>query len=111
MLKDLSASTHVSSHYSQLIEGVCDDLLEQADKKIDEIKNDSSRLRDASKVGHDSLNKAVVHQRMRTENALKKPQHAWFHSIDNSYNCFIPSLKTKEHYVKEQSVPQEIIHW
>jgi len=33
-----------------------------------------------------------------TENALKKPQHAWIRDIDNSYNIFVPSLTIKEHF-------------
>ena len=38
LLKDLSGSAMVSSNYGTLVEGLCDDLLENADKKIDEIK-------------------------------------------------------------------------
>lgn len=33
-----------------------------------------------------------------TENALKKPQHAWIKDIDNSYNVFVPKLTKKEHF-------------
>ena len=38
LLKDLSGSAMVSSNYGTLVEGLCDDLLENADKKIDEIR-------------------------------------------------------------------------
>ena len=38
LLKDLSGAPLASEYYQQLIEQVCDDLLEDADKKIDAIK-------------------------------------------------------------------------
>jgi len=28
---------------------------------------------------------------------IKKPQHAWWKDIDNSYNVFVPPLKDKPH--------------
>ena len=37
LLKDLSGSHEMSNFYSKIIEGTCDDLLEQVDKKIDTI--------------------------------------------------------------------------
>ena len=39
LLKDLSGSQLTSSHYVTLIEQVCDDLLEHADKQIDFVKS------------------------------------------------------------------------
>ena len=47
MLKDLSGSALVSSHYGTLVEGLCDDLLENADKKIDEIRQEGRRSKEA----------------------------------------------------------------
>ena len=35
LLKDLSSANTASTNYETLIEQVCDDLLEHADKKID----------------------------------------------------------------------------
>ena len=35
LLKDLCGSHQASNHYSGLLEGTCDDLLEAVDKKID----------------------------------------------------------------------------
>ena len=35
---------------------------------------------------------------MKTENALKKPQHAWIKDIDNSYNVFVPKITQKVHF-------------
>ena len=32
---------------------------------------------------------------MSTDNTMRKPQHAWWKSIDNSYNPFITNLKSK----------------
>lgn len=75
------------------MEQVCDDLLETADKQIDKIKQ----------VGNTKPNTVLAvdgtsQRRMHTENALKKPQHAWIRDIDNSYNVFVPSLTKKEHF-------------
>ena len=38
LLKDLSSSNTTSTNYEPLIEQVCDDLLESADKSIDQLK-------------------------------------------------------------------------
>ena len=45
---------------------------------------------------------------MRTENALKKPQHAWIRDIDNSYNVFVPALKEKVHYFNTPALPAKV---
>jgi len=38
---------------------------------------------------------------------MRKPQHAWWKSIDNSYHPFVTCLTTKPHGVAP--VPQEIL--
>jgi len=55
LLKDLTGMPSTSSYYQGCVEKVCDDLLETADKHIDEIDH------------------ARAERRMKTENALKKP--------------------------------------
>lgn len=95
MLKDLCGMPNASTHYQGCIEQVCDDLLETADKQIDNIKHHDSQIEVV--VGQ----RAGTERRMRTENALKKPQHAWVREIDNSYNAFVPLLTKKEHFWKK----------
>ena len=78
ILIDLSGLN--SQFYPQLIESVCDQLLEAADKKIDELN---------AQPGH--LIASIVTQepserKMLTNNNILKPQNAWIHMVDNSYN-------------------------
>ena len=86
MLKDLCGMQSASTHYQPCIEQVCDDLLETADKQIDLIK------RNDANIDVVTGQRAGGERRLRTENALKKPQHAWIRDIDNSYNGFVPCL-------------------
>lgn len=44
------------------------------------------------------IDQSRADKRMKTENALKKPQHAWIRDIDNSYNVFVPSFEQKKHW-------------
>ena len=67
LLRDLTGMPSASMHYTTCVEQVCDDLLETADKQIDQIKN-----RDRKAKGLDP-NAAANERRLRTENALKKP--------------------------------------
>ena len=85
-----------------MIESVCDDLLENADKKIDVIKQANSK----TKVTSVDIN--AIKNRVKTENSLRKPQHAWIQDIDNSYHQFIPVLKKKEHFVETAYLSAEI---
>ena len=57
LLRDLSGSTLVNDCYSKVIEGVCDDLLETADKKIDEIKTEASRAKHMARGGVNEMGK------------------------------------------------------
>ena len=56
----------------------------------------------------DGRNSGNNDRRVRTENALKKPQHAWIRDIDNSYNVFVPSFVKKEHFITTESLGPEI---
>ena len=56
----------------------------------------------------DGRNSSGHDRRMRTENALKKPQHAWIREIDNSYNVFIPTFTKKVHYITSEDLPASI---
>lgn len=38
---------------------------------------------------------------------MRKPQHAWWKEIDNSYDVFIPILKDKPHSI--EGIPLEIL--
>jgi len=38
---------------------------------------------------------------------MRKPQHAWWSEIDNSYHPFVPLIKSKPHGISP--IPQEII--
>lgn len=87
VLFDLSGLN--SQFYPLLIESVCDQLLEAADKKIDEL---------SAQPGHQTSG-IVTHEpserKLQTNNNILKPQNAWIHLVDNSYNCFIPVLTSK----------------
>ena len=45
--------------------------------------------------------------RMRTENTMRKPQHAWIRDIDNSYNNFVPCFTKKVHFIESADLPKE----
>ncbi len=86
-LRDLT-SLH-SSLYPQLIEKVCDKLLEDADKFLDDVVPSQPQI--------------IVREtdrKMMTNNNLLKPQHAWISLVDNSYQVFVPSLKTKPNSIE-----------
>ena len=65
LLKDLTGSASASTYYQGCIEKVCDDLLEVADKHIDQVAHSQAP---GVKIDH-----AKAERRMKTENALKKP--------------------------------------
>ena len=44
---------------------------------------------------------------MKVDNSMRKPQHAWWSQVDNTYNPFIPQIKSKPHAVAP--IPPEII--
>ena len=104
LVKDLTGSTAMSENYSTCIEQVCDDLLETADKQIDLIKG---RGRSSADVAMAVDGRNSDKRMPRTENALKKPQHAWNQLIDNSYNVFVPNFTKKEHYIGAESLSDE----
>lgn len=56
---------------------------------------------DGNKFGND--------KRVRTENALKKPQHAWIRDIDNSFNAFIPTFASKVNFIGTEPMPASIL--
>ena len=103
-LKDLSASHQNSNFYDKIIVGTCDDLLEQVDKKIDTITK--------HRADGEITNEQVVTQggrgMMKTENTMRKPQHAWIQSIDNSYNPFVPLVSIKHHSATTNEVHPRI---
>ena len=65
-------------------------MLETTDKKIDQIKRTQTQ--------NIAVDTVKAERRVRIENALKKPQHAWIRDIDNSYNVFVPRLTEKVNY-------------
>ena len=102
LLKDLSSSNTTSTNYEPLVEQVCDDLLESADKTIDQLKFKKDAVK-VVPVDHPQN----VSNRMRTENTMRKPQHAWIRDIDNSYNNFVPCFTKKVHFIESADLPKE----
>ena len=102
LLKDLSSSNTTSANYEPLIEQVCDDLLESADKTIDQLKFKKDAVK-VVPVDHPQN----LSNRMRTENTMRKPQHAWIRDIDNSYNNFVPCFTKKVHFIESADLPKE----
>ena len=51
----------------------------------------------------DTAQKVVVTESktMKTDNTMRKSQHAWWKSIDNSYHPFVPGLKEKPHGISD----------
>ena len=81
--------------------------MENADKQIDRVKSEG-KTQAAVAMAVDGRNSGNNDRRVRTENALKKPQHAWVRDIDNSYNVFVPSFDKKEHFITTESLGPEI---
>lgn len=82
--------------YSEYMMDITNDLLENADKTIDDQKRKKNKTQ-----------QKVVSQVPKTENTMRKPQHAWWKEIDNSYEVFIPILKDKPHAM--EGIPLEIL--
>ena len=83
LYKDLSGPS--STNFAPLVEQLCDDLLEDADTKIDQIK-------------------------LKPEQSSATPNgaEAFSQGVDNSYNAFIPCLKKKEHFIDTPELAMEI---
>lgn len=82
-----------SKIYSQTIVGLCDSLLEQADKAIDDVDESSKPQADVV------MRQADTEKRLISNNNILKPQHAWIHLVDNSYGVFVPTIKSKPNQI------------
>lgn len=69
--------------YGLYLQQINNDMIELADKHIDSYKK--AKESGASAVGQDWSQAGAAKQR-KTSNALRKPQHSWWKTIDNSYD-------------------------
>ena len=90
--------------YKEYIQQLNDDLLEQADSYIDNHRK--AKNKDSTNAASNAPNQGSERV-LRTDNSLRKPQHAWWKSVDNSYHPFVTSLKSKPNGLSP--IPQEII--
>lgn len=74
------------------------------DKKIDSI----SKHKGEGEVNTQQMTTQGGRGVMKTENTMKKPQHAWIQLIDNSYHPFVPLVAVKHHSVVSKEVHPRI---
>ena len=112
LLKEIT-TVHGGSRYEELVERVCDDLIENVNNQIDLYKKEQDN---PEGVGNNQLKGASQMRpefysdkpQMRTDNTMMKPQLAWWANIDNSYYPFIPLLDGDKPHASSP-IPVEIV--
>ena len=100
ILKDLVSGTG-SKQYEELVERVCDDLLEGVNNQIDLHKRakenpEKSGLKGA--MGAIPIKSEYFQNqgdKPRIDHTIKKPQFTWWSTLDNTYYPFLPKLTSK----------------
>ena len=74
-------------------------MLEQTDKHIDNHKKPQSQAKVVSNT--------ILENSKKVDHSMRKPQHQWWKTIDNTHGPFVTQLKEKPHGHSE--IPKEII--
>jgi len=73
LLSDLTGLHAQSKNYEDMVERVCDDLLENADKQIDLLRQELENPEPAHSVAPIVRSEQFYQERPRTDHTMKKP--------------------------------------
>ena len=91
--------TQIQELYKSYVKQTSDDMLEQADKHIDNHRKPKKQPKVVSNT--------ILENSQRSDHSIRKPQHQWWKTIDNTYRPFVTQLKGKPH--GHAPIPDEIV--